>query len=150
MDPASLLQVVTPVVQATILYLRERGLKKASDKAVETVGTKAGEGLSNISKRAFTTLQNWFDKEEDNKAKGVLEMVELDPHDDDFAQKLVTETTRVAEVNPKFMAELRLLADELTSEPNNIAQVYNNYAPNKGVQGAVNSSITINNTLRDE
>jgi len=151
LDPSALLPIITPVVTATIAYIRDEAAKKAGAKAVEAIGEKAGEAVAGIGPKALTTLRAWFQKKSDSKATQALANVIQDPSDQDYQQKLIKETVRIASTDPAFTQELKILAEQVTiAQPNSMVQTINNQAPNQGAQGIFTASVTFNRPTHDE
>ncbi len=141
MDPTLLVPLVSPLVAAVVAYLKGEAAKKAGEKAAEVVGERAGEAVAGAGPRLLATLRDRFTEKADPKARQALDLVEQDPDDADYQQKLVKETARLAAADPGFTQELRVLAEQA-----NIVQpggVYiDNQAPSYGAQGVFHAPVT--------
>jgi hypothetical protein len=140
MDPTALLSLVSPLVAAVAAYLREEGATAAGGKAAEVIGERAGAAVADIGPRALATLRNWFRKEADAKAQQALTLVEQDPDDTDYQQKLVKETARLAAATSAFARELRVLAGRATVVQSGGVAI-DNAAPNYGAQGVFHAPV---------
>lgn len=140
MDPSVLISVVSPLVAAVVAYLKDEGVKKASDKATEVVGQKAGEAVASAGPQALATLRSWFRKKNDSRAQQALELVECDPDDALYQQELVKETVRLAVVELSFAHELSLLVEEITATAQaSVSGTVHNTGTNEGVQVGVST-----------
>ncbi len=141
MDPTMLIPLVSPVVAAVVAYLKGEAAEKAGEKVAEVAGEKAGEAIAGAGPRLLATLRDRFTEKADPKAQQALTLVEQDPDDTDYQQKLVKETARLAAADLRFAQELRVLAEQA-----NIVQpggVYiDNKAPSYGPQGVFHAPIT--------
>jgi hypothetical protein len=136
MDPAALIPLVSPVITAAVAYLRDEAARKAGEKAAETVGTEAGKAIVGIGPKALATVRAWFTKHNDTKAQQALTNVEQDPTDDDYQQKLIKETTRLASTEPAFAQELKILAEQvMIAQPGSTVQTFHNQDTIVGIQG---------------
>src|SRR6266498_1545515 len=115
MDTSALIPLITPAIAAAIAYLRDQAAAKAGEKAAKA----------------------------DPKAQQVLANVEQDPTDDDYQNKLIKETARLASTDSAFAQELKILAEQVTvAQPGSTVQTINNQAPNQGAQGVFNAPVS--------
>ena len=118
----------------------------AGDKAAEIIGEKATETTISLGQKAFTELRSKFSLQADMKAQQALANVEQDPDDEDYQQKLVKEIARLANVDPSFAQELKLLARNVTIAQPSILTI-DNKASNQGVQGIFNAPVQFDNRV---
>jgi hypothetical protein len=149
MDPSVLIPWISPIIIAVVTYIKTQGTQKASDKAAEVIGEKATERAISIGQKALTLLRSKFSVKADTKAQQALANVEQDPNDEDYQQKLVKETARLASADPAFAQELKVLAETV-----NIAQsgsvAIDNKSSNYGAQGVFNAPLSFDQrTMRD-
>ncbi len=134
-DPSALIPWISPIISAVVTYISTQGAQKAGDKAAEIVGEKATETTLSLGQKALILLRSKFSAKANPKAQQALANVEQDPDDEDYQQKLVKETARLANADPTFAQELKVLAEKV-----NIAQsgsiTIDNKASNYGAQGA--------------
>ncbi len=141
MDPTLLVPLVSPLVAAVVAYLKGEAAKKAGEKAAEVVGEKAGEAVAGAGPRLLATLRDRFTEKADPKAQQALTLVEQDPDDADYQQKLVKETARLAAADPGFAQELRVLAEQaIIGQPGGVA--IDNQASNYGAQGVFHAPVS--------
>ena len=73
--------------------------------------------------------------------------MEQDPDDEDYQQKLVKETARLADTDPTFAQDLKVLAENVA-----IAQsgsvIIDNKASNLGAQGVFNAPVQFDNRAK--
>jgi hypothetical protein len=100
---------VAPIITAVITYVRTQGAQKAADKVAEVVGEKAGDGAISTGQKALSLFRSQFLAKTDEKAKLALANVEQYPDDDDYRDKLIKETARLASADPTFARELKAL-----------------------------------------
>ena len=145
-DPAALIQWISPIITAVVTYIKIRGSQMAGDKAAEIIGEKATETTISLGQKAFTELRSKFSLQADMKAQQALANVEQDPDDEDYQQKLVKEIARLANVDPSFAQELKLLARNVTIAQPSILTI-DNKASNQGVQGIFNAPVQFDNRV---
>lgn len=140
MDPMALVPLVAPLVAAVVDYLKGAAAHKAGAKAAEVVGEKTGAAV-------FDALRRRFADRSDAQAGQALALVAQDPDDEDYRQKLIKETARLAAAEPAFAAELEALAARFARGPQGGA-TFANYAPNYGAQAEeFNAPVTITNAI---
>jgi hypothetical protein len=105
---------VAPIITAVITYVKTQGAQKAADKVAEVVGEKAGDGAISTGEKALSLLRSHFFAKADEKAKLALVTVEQYPEDDDYKEKLIKETARLASADPTFARELKVLGKNVT------------------------------------
>ena len=151
MELAALFTLVSPIIGTVSKYLKNKLLKRIEDKALETIEEKTGDAVSELGSRAFAILRAWFQKKNDHKAQQALSLAEEDPLDDDYRDKLIKETARVAAADSEFLNELKKIASEvkgITSDV--IVQNIDNKAPNQGAQGVFNAPVNIGQNPKDD
>ena len=145
MDPSTLVPLLTPLITAAAHYLKNQAAQKVGEKAAEVIGEKAGEAIVNTGPKTLDTLRSWFKKKEDLKAEQALELVEQNPDDIDYQQKLVKETARISVTDPTFEQELKILAGTaVVAQPGSNVQTINNQSSNEGAQGIFNDVVNFN------
>lgn len=143
MDISPFLAIAGPVVTAIAVYLRDQAAQKAADKAAEAVGTEAGKALASSGPNVLTTIRGWFTAKNDVKAQQALAHVEQDPTDDDYQQKLIKETARLASTDAAFAQELKILAQQVTvAQPGSTVQTYHTQDSVVGVQGQNSGTVS--------
>lgn len=141
MDPTLLVPLVSPLVAAAAAFLKGEVATTAGAKAAEVVGAKAGEAAAEAGPRLLAALRARFAAQADPKAQQALALVEQDPDDPDYQQKLVKETARLAAADLGFAQELRVLAKQATIvQPGAVA--IDNQASNYGAQGVFHAPVT--------
>jgi hypothetical protein len=141
---------IAPIITAAITYIKTQGTQKAADKVAEVVGEKAGDGAISTGGKALSLLRSQFLAKTDEKAKLALANVEQYPDDDDYRDKLIKETARLASADPTFAQELKVLGENVA-----IAQsgsvIIDNKAPNYGGQGVFNGPVHFgNHSMKDD
>ncbi len=72
MDPSALVQWVSPVITAVVMYIKTQGAQKASDKAAEVIGEKATETTLSLGQKALTLLRSKLSMDANTKAQQAL------------------------------------------------------------------------------
>lgn len=144
MDSSALTSWIGPIITAIVMYIKTQGAQKAGDKAAEIVGEKATEMTLNTGQKALSLLRSKFFAKSDAKALCILENVEKDPDDEDYQQKLVKETARLASADPSFVRELKVLAERVTIVQSG-SVIIDNKAPSYGAQGVFNAPVQFDN-----
>jgi hypothetical protein len=143
-DPSGLIPWISPIITAVVAFIKTQGAQKAGEKAAEVIGEKATETTLNKGEKALATLRARFSAKADAKAQQALANVEQDPDDEDYQRKLVKETARLANTDPTFAQDLKVLAENVA-----IAQsgsvIIDNKASNLGVQGVFNAPVQFDN-----
>lgn len=134
MDSLALVPWITPIITAVVTYIKMQGAQKAADKAAEIIGEKTIEASINMGQKALATLRSKFIVKGDVKAQQALANVEQDPTDEDYQQKLVKETARLASADPIFTQELKILAKNVAITQAGGVTIQND-APSYGAQG---------------
>lgn len=148
-DPSALIPWISPIISAVVTYIATQGAQKAGDKAAEIVGEKATETTLTLGQKALALLRSKFFAKTDAKAQQALKNVEQDPDDEDYQQKLVKETARLASTDPTFAQELKVLAENVTIAQSGGVAI-DNKAPNYGAQGVFNAPVSFDHrTVKD-
>ena len=143
MDPSTLIPMISPVITAAIAYLRDEAAKKAGEQAAETVGMETGKAIVAVGTKALATVRTWFTQKHDTKALHTLANVEQYPTDEDYQQKLIKETARLASADPAFAQELKILAEQvMVAQPGSTVQTFQNQNTIVGVQGQNTGTVT--------
>jgi hypothetical protein len=143
-DPSALIPWITPIITTVGMYIKTQGVHKTADKVAEVIEEKAAEEMGSKGQKAFVLLRSRFSAKADEKAKRALANVEQDPEDEDYQQKLVKETARLASADPLFAQELKVLGENVAIAQSGSVTI-DNKASNYGVQGVVNAPINIHN-----
>ncbi|SRR6266487_3278608 len=146
MDPSALVQWLSPVITAVVMYIKTQGAQKASDKAAEVIGEKATETTLSLGQKALTLLRSKLSIDANTKAQQALANVEQDPNDEDYQQKLVKETARLASADPAFAQELKVLAENVALAQTGGVTI-DNKASNQGAQGVFNAPVQFDNRV---
>jgi hypothetical protein len=145
-DPSALIPWITPIITAVVAFIKTQGAQRAGEKAAEVLGEKATEATLNTGEKALATLRARFSAKADAKAQRALANVEQDPDDEDYQQKLVKETARLASADSTFAQDLKVLAENVA-----IAQsgsvIIDNKASNLGAQGVFNAPVQFDNRV---
>jgi len=143
-DLSGFIPWISPIITAVVAFIKTQGARKAGEKAAEVIGEKATEATLNKGEKALATLRARFSAKADAKAQQALTNVEQDPDDEDYQQKLVKETARLASTDPTFAQDLKVLAENVA-----IAQsgsvIIDNKASNLGAQGVFNAPVEFDN-----
>ncbi len=115
-DPSTLIPLVSPVVAAVVAFIKTQGAQKAGEKALKA----------------------------DAKAQQALVNLEQDPDDEDYQQKLVKETARLASTDSTFAQDIKVLAENVAIAQSGSVAI-DNKASNFGAQGVFNAPIQFDN-----
>lgn len=149
-DPSALLPWIAPIITTVVTYMRTQGIQKSADKMAEVVGEKAAEETLRKGEKALTFLRSHFFAKADEKAKRALANVEQDPDDEDYRQKLMKETARLASADPTFAQHLKALGGHMATAQSGGVTIENK-APNYGAQGVFNNPVHFNQrTTKDD
>jgi hypothetical protein len=142
-DPSALIPWITPIITTVVMYIKTQGVQKTADKVAKVVEEKAAEEMVSKGQKAFVLLHSRFFAKADEKAKRALANVEHYPEDDDYKEKLIKETARLASADPTFAQDLKVLGENVTiAQPGSM--VIDNKAPNYGAQGEFHAPVHFN------
>jgi hypothetical protein len=148
-DPSALIPWISPVITAVVAFIKTQGSQKAGEKAAEVIGEKVTEGILDKGEKALAILRSRFATKADAKAQQALANVEQDPDDEDYQQKLIKETARLASADPSFTQDLKVLAENVAIAQSGSVTI-DNKAPNQGAQGVFNAPVQFDHrTMKD-
>src|SRR6266480_1383585 len=143
-DPSALIPWISPIIIAIVAFIKTQGAQKAG----EVLGEKVTEATLNKGEKALAILRARFSAKADAKAQRALANVEQDPDDEDYQQKLVKETARLADTDPTFAQDLKVLAENVAIAQSGSVAI-DNKASNLGAQGVFNAPVQFDNRAKD-